>query len=314
MPDPLVYAIVVNWNRCEDTLECLASLEGSSYGNLTILVIDNGSTDGSPQRIRAEFPKIELLALPENSGYAGGNNAAFRRLKDAGADYFFLLNNDATADRDCVGMLVAAAESAPDIGVVGAKALHADDPTLIESVGVSVNLRTARVRQIGYGEKDAGQYGELLKRDAVNGAAMLVRAALLEEVGLFDEEYFCYFEEVDFCLRAGEKNYRILYCPDALVYHKGASSGGGRRSPLQFYYGTRNQLLLARKRGKGTPGYARTVMVLALNVLSALLRPGKGRLGALKWIRRGWHDYRKGIFGKATYDFSEHGRGRQGRA
>jgi hypothetical protein len=304
MPDPLVYAIVVNWNRCDDTLACLASLEGSSYGNLKALVVDNGSTDGSSQRIRAEFPKTELLALSENLGYAGGNNAAFRHLKDAGADYFFLLNNDATVDADAVAMLVAASESAPDIGIVGAKVLHADDPMLIESVGVSVNLRTARIRQIGYGEKDAGQYAELCRRDAVNGAAMLIRAPLLKEVGLFDEEFFCYFEEVDFCLRASEMNYRILYCPDALAYHKGASSGGGRRSPLQFYYGMRNQLLLARKRGKGTPGYVRTIMVLALNIVSALLSPGQGRLGALKWIRRGWQDYRKGIFGKATYDFS----------
>jgi hypothetical protein len=307
MPDPLVYAIVINWNRCEDTLACLASLEASSYAPLTILVVDNGSTDGSPQRIRAEFPKIELLALPENTGYAGGNNAAFRHLADAGADYFFLLNNDATAEEDCIGMLVAAAESAPDIGIVGAKVLHADDPLIIESAGVSVNLRTGRVRQIGYGEKDAGQYAELRRRDAVNGAAMLVRASLLKEIGCFDEDYFCYFEEVDFCLRAGEKDYRTLYCPDAMAYHKGASSGGGRRSPMQFYYGMRNQLLLAKKRGKETPGFVRTMMVLALNIVSALLKPGKGRLGALKWLRRGWQDYRKGAFGKANYDFSRHG-------
>lgn len=306
MSEPLVYAIVVNWNRCDDTLECLASLEKSSYANLKTLVVDNGSTDGSPQRIRAEFPKIELLALPENTGFAGGNNAAFRHLKDAGADYFFLLNNDATVDADAVGMLVAAAESAPDIGVVGAKILRADNPLFIESAGVSVNLRTGRVRQIGCGEKDAGQYAELCGREAVNGAAMLIRAPIINEVGGFDEDFFCYFEEIDFCLRASERNYRALYCPDAAAYHKGASSGGGRRSPLQFYYGMRNQLLLARKRGRG-PGFMREIWILGLNIVSALLSPGKGRLRAMKWLRRGWHDYRKGIFGKAPHNFSEHG-------
>ena len=303
MPDPLVYAIVVNWNRCEDTLECLASLEKSSYGNLRVLVVDNGSTDGSCKRIDEEFPKIQVLALPENKGFAGGNNAAFRHLKDAGADYFFLLNNDAVVEADAVAMLVAMAESAPAIGIVGAKVLQAGNPLLIESVGVSVNVRTGRVKQVGYGEKDAGQYSELCEHEAVNGAAMLLRAALIDEVGFFDEDFFCYFEEVDFCLRAKAKGHRIMYCPDAVVYHKGAASGGGRRSAMQFYYGTRNQLLLARKRGQGSPGYFRTMLVLALNIVSAVLSPGKGRLAALKWIRRGWHDYRKGVFGKASHDF-----------
>ena len=303
MSEPLVYVIVVNWNRCEDTLECLASLESSSYEKMKVLVVDNGSTDGSPQRIREEFPNTGILELPENVGFAGGNNAAFRHLRDAGAGYFFLLNNDATVEDDTVSMLVAAAESAPDIGVVGAKVLFADDPIMLESAGVSVNLRTGRVRQIGYREKDTGQYSELCKRDAVNGCAMLMRASLVESVGLLDEEFFCYFEEVDFCLRASEKGYRVLYCPDAPVYHKGAASGGGRRSPLQFYYGMRNQLLLTRKRGHGAPGPMRTAWVLTLNLLSALISPGKNRIEALKWIWRGWRDYRKGQLGKASHKF-----------
>ena len=303
MPDPPVCVIVVNWNRCEDTLECLASLESSSYEKTRVLVVDNGSTDGSPQRIREKFPKIEILELPENKGFAGGNNAAFRHLRDTGAGYFFLLNNDAVVAADAIAMLVAAAESAPDIGVVGAKVLFADDPMTLESVGVAVNMRTGRVRQIGYGEKDTGQYSELCRRDAVNGCAMLIRASLVENAGPLDEEYFCYFEEIDFCLRATGRGHRVLYCPDAVVYHKGAASGGGRRSPLLLYYGMRNQLLLARKQGRGGPGFVREGWVLALNVLSALRSPGENRIAALKWIWRGWRDYRKGKLGKASYKF-----------
>lgn len=303
MNGPLVYIIVVNWNRREDTLACLAALAASSYEKARTLVVDNGSTDGSAERIRAEFPNIDVFELPENTGFAGGNNAAFRHLKNAGAEYFFLLNNDAVVETDAISMLVAAAESAPDIGVVGAKVLFADDPVTIESVGASFNPRTGRVRQTGHGERDAGQHDSLCRRDAVNGCAMLVRASLIDEIGPFDEEFFCYFEEVDFCLRAAEKGYRILYCPDAFVYHKGAASGGGRRSALQFYYGTRNQLLLARKRGRGAPGFARAALVMFFNLLAAVVSPGGKRSTALKWVWRGWRDYRNGRFGKTSHEF-----------
>jgi GT2 family glycosyltransferase len=304
MSDPTVHVIIINWNGCEDTLKCLASIAASSYERTRILVVDNGSTDGSVERIRAEYPEAEILELGGNAGFAGGCNAAFRRLKGEGEGYYFLLNNDAVLESDAIGMLAAAAESTPEAGVWGAKVLFADDPLQIESAGAEVNLRTGRIRQVGFGEKDAGQYSEVRGCDAVNGCAMLIRPEALEAAGVFDEEFFCYFEEVDFCLRAADKGYRVLYCPDAVVYHKGAASGGGRRSPLQLYYGVRNQLLLLSKRGGGgIPGFLRTLYIMLLNVASAVISPGRSRLSALKWIWRGWRDYRQGKFGKARHEF-----------
>jgi GT2 family glycosyltransferase len=276
MTRPFVYVLTLNWNRCQDTLACLESLMRMGRGGVTpplpirILVVDNGSTDGSVEAVAAHFPEVEIIANERNLGFAAGCNVGLRHALAQGADYVFIVNNDTTVDPRALDELLAEA-APPDVGMLTPKIYYHDDPTCIWSVGGGRNRLTLEMTG-GHGQgPDVGQWEEVVEREYLAGCALLIKRELLERVGLFDERFFMYYEDMDFCLRARRAGYRLLMVPRARIWHKVAASSGGSDSPLERYNMARSSVLFFRKHVRGL----RWLIV------------GPYRLGsAVKWVIR----------------------------
>lgn len=270
---PRVTVVVLNWNGLGDTLECLESLAGLDYPRYRVLVVDNGSTDGSPVAIRQRFPDVEVIETGENLGYAGGNNVGLRYALAQGADYVLLLNNDTVVAPDMLRWLVEAAEKDPRVGVAGPMIYYHDQPEVVWSVGGGIDWRRGQTWMIGLDEPDDGRFGtEPREVDFITGCAMLVRAAALREAGLLDERFFLYYEEVEWCVRIRRAGYRIIHVPAAKMWHK-ISPQAQSDSPLVHYYMSRNRLLFLWLTGAGTRAWLHTLADDLRTLLAWSLRP-----------------------------------------
>jgi hypothetical protein len=257
-PQPLVFTVILNWNGIADTRECLQSLHRIDYPKNKIVIVDNGSEGGEAAALREECGNsVDLIQNETNLGFSGGANCGMRHALAQGADYALLLNNDTTVDPAFLTALVEAAQSRSDAAALCAKAYYYDQRDVIYSTGGSVNLWTATAKQIGRGHRDRGQFDRIATRDYADGVCMLIPRRSLETVGLLDEDYFSYWEETDWCIRARDKGLRCYYVPDARIWHKAARV----QSPTNEYnfLFRRNALMFVRKRG--TP----------LHVVTALL-------------------------------------------
>lgn len=276
-----VSCVVLNWNGWADTLECLGSLKECAYSHLTIIVVDNGSTDDSVGRIKAAYPDILLLESENNLGFSGGNNIGIRRALDTGADYIWLLNNDARPAPDALCALVTKAVSDKSIGAVASICYYADAPSTVQAwAGSRVNL------WIGYG----GLCTEPHKDDwfdSLNGTSMLVSRAAIEHVGLLDEGFFLYWEDTEFCLRLRERGWRIAAAPGSRVLHKVNASTGGNKIVLDRYQ-TASGLRLLRLYSPA-PNLAQ-FLFLAIRFTRRILRLEFARCKA---VRAGIRDYRE---------------------
>lgn len=244
-----VYIIVLNWNGFEDTLECLKSIHCLSYQNYNIVVVDNGSEDDSVSKIKNIFNNIIIIENRKNIGYAGGNNVGIKYALDNNADYIWILNNDTTVDKHALTAMVDLANEDPTIGMVGSKILNYNKKGIIEFVGGRLSLCDGKTLHIGYNEKDTGQYDELTCTDYITGASLLVSASVIKDVGLMAEDYFLYYEETDWCVRARNRGYKLTISPKSIVYHK-VSMSTSRTNNLLLYYMTRNRLFFLERNGR----------------------------------------------------------------
>jgi GT2 family glycosyltransferase len=245
-PAPLVTIIVLNWNGKQDTLACLESLQQLSYPNSQVLVVDNGSSDGSAAAIRARFPHWPLIEIKENLGFAGGNNVGLRYALEQGADYVLLLNNDTLVAPDFVDCLVQAVESDPSIGVAGPTIYYHQQADRIWSAGGAIDWRRGQTRMLELNKPDNGQLGAMPRPvDFVTGCALLARRETLEQAGLLDERFFVYYEETEWCIRAQRAGFRIVHVPRAKIWHK-IPLDARDSSPAVHYYMTRNRLLFLK--------------------------------------------------------------------
>lgn len=242
-PSPRIAVVVLNWNGKDDTLQCLQSLAQLAYGNCEVIVVDNGSADGSVAAIRAAFPAIRVIETGANLGYAEGNNVGMRAALESGAEFVLLLNNDTIVDPSLLCELLAAAEACPEAGVFGAKIFHYDERDRIWYAGARWNAELLRFELV----TDEAIYGEpfaqVLETDYACGCALFVRRAVLEQIGLLDPQFFLTYEETDFCYRARRSGFRVVYAPRAVLWHKISASFGGQQAPLVSYFMTRNYLL-----------------------------------------------------------------------
>ena len=246
---PLVTIVVLNWNGLADTLKCLESLAGLNYATYEVVVVDNGSADSSPAVIRQRFPEVVVIENGENLGYTGGNNVGLRYALAQGADYVLLLNNDTVVASDFLHLLVEAAGAGEDVGMAGPTIYYYDLPDVIWSAGGAIDWRQGRTWMVGLDERDSGQFG-LVPRgvDFVTGCALLMKRAVLEQVGLLDERFFMYYEEIEWCVRARRSGFKSVHVPSARIWHK-ISPVVQADSPLVHYYMTRNRLLFLKATG-----------------------------------------------------------------
>jgi GT2 family glycosyltransferase len=243
------------------------------------------------------YPAVHTLPLVENRGYAGNNNAGITWALERGAEWVLVLNEDTVLAPDCVARLVEAGESDPRNGMVGPTVLHFDEPTVIQSAGGSLSpLWVPRHR--GQDEADTGQFTAPAPVDWLSGCGILVRRSLIEQVGLLDERFFIYWEEVDWCLRAARAGWRLLHAPQARLWHKGVQRQY-RPAPSVTYYSTRNRLLLLAKHHAPLGVRLAAVGALVRTLTSWTLRPKWRHMRAHRdAMLRGLTDFARQRWGK----------------
>jgi GT2 family glycosyltransferase len=278
LADALVAIIVLNWNGLEDTRKCLASLLQMRGPSPRIYVVDNGSTDGSVEKLFREFgDRMVLLANRRNLLFAGGNNVGIRRALEDGCTHILLLNNDTVVDPE---MLAEMMKAGRDDAVLCPKIYYMNRPNVLWYAGGKLNLRRARIAHRGIREIDRGQYDQLEPTDWATGCALFTTRRVYETVGLLDEEFRLYCEDVDFCLRARAARFPIIYLPTAEVWHKVSAAIGGNlsRQKLVCKWNALRRLVRKHIPNPVARAMALTEFVLTepIRVASALLR---GKMG-----------------------------------
>jgi len=257
MNQPLVCVIILNWNGLEDTLECIESLKKITYSNYKIVIVDNASKNHEVLSLRNSCSQdIDIILNEENYGYTGGNNVGMEyALKKYDPEFILILNNDIIIDPDFLSQMVNAARSSPSIGIVGAKVYYRRYPILIQAVGAGINMYLGKSYHIGGMQLDKGQYDIQEKVGYVIGCCMLINSRVIDIIGLLDEQYFCYWDDSDYCVRCQKAGYDVVYAPLAKVWHKNPiklkllerSQNRGSRSVLPYYYNTRNNFIFMKK-------------------------------------------------------------------
>jgi GT2 family glycosyltransferase len=233
----LVDVIIINFNNERDTDECILSLKWMNYKNYRVVLVDNDSSDGSGFRIRERFKEIEFIRSEKNLGFAGGCNLAIRRAMEKNpSGYVLLLNNDAIVSENLLDSLLAVAEGDPRIGIVGAANYYYDDPERIHMTAHRFLWWLGIQGRMGAIDVD---YKEV---QSVSACCMLIKKDLILSAGLFDERFFVYYEDSDFCLRARRAGFKVVAVRDAKVWHK-ITSVLGTQTPREYYIYTRNQPL-----------------------------------------------------------------------
>ena len=238
-----VTVVVPNWNGERFLKTCLGSLREQTYKDFETVLVDNGSTDDSSGLVYRDFPEVVVVPLKENLGFSAAVNAGVRA---SDTELVALLNNDTEQDAGWLEALVQAANTRPDAGFFASKLVDFHDRRTLDGAGDALR-RSGLPYRVGHGEKDRGQYDDTRYVFGACAAAALYRRTMLQEIGLFDEDFFAYCEDGDLSFRAQLAGYRCLYVPEAVVYHIGSASSGGKRSPTATRLGTRNGLWLLVK-------------------------------------------------------------------
>ncbi len=281
-----VAIIILNYKLKNLTLKCLTSVLTSSYKNILPIVVDNNSEDGIFESLE-KYQEVEFIQTGGNLGYVGGNNLGIKRALEKGCDFIFILNPDTEITKDTIRILLDRAKEYGD-GIYGPKIYFGDkkkNSKVIWFAGGKFDKANVLGSHIGVDEKDIGRYDKDTDVDFVTGAAMFVSKKVFEDIGLLDERYFLYYEDSDFCFRAKNKGFKIMYIPNSTVYHDNAKATG-LGSPLQDYYITRNRMLFASK-------------FLSLRTQFALIREAIKNISN-KTKRKALYDYLLGNFGKGN--------------
>jgi GT2 family glycosyltransferase len=237
-----VYVVIPNWNGADSLAACLDSLLRQSE-KPHVIVVDNGSTDGSLELLE-KYPKVQIIKHAENKGYAGGMNPGLQQAIDDGAEYVAAFNNDAVADKHWLRELVQALSKQPKAGIATCKLLSADGQH-IDSTGDYFTVWGLPYPR-GRGETDLTKYDDQTEIFGASGGASLYRVSLLQEVGLFDEDFFAYYEDVDLSFRAQLAGWEVVYVPSAVAYHQ-ISATSNRLKGFATYQTMKNQPLLVYK-------------------------------------------------------------------
>jgi GT2 family glycosyltransferase len=239
--------VVVNWNRRELLRASLESLARQNLGDFQVVVVDNGSSDGSPEMVLREFAgcrkfRLELIRNQENRGFCAANNQG---IAASAAEYVALLNNDAEADPDWLAALRRVFEISPDVGMAASKILVYGDPRRIDKAGHVIYL-DGQNRGRGSGALDRGQYDRLEETLWPDGCAAMYRREMLDQIGGFDEDFFAYADDAELGLRARIAGWRCLLAPGAVVrHHRAATLGVASSKRVELI--ERNRVLLVAK-------------------------------------------------------------------
>ena len=288
---PAVHVIVLNWNGRETVLQTIDSVLSADYPCTNLVIVDNGSTDGSDVEIQQRFPAMTLIRNNANLGFAAGNNRGINYAREHGGEWILLLNNDALLGRASLRRMVSALLADPGRGLVVPKIYFYPSASehVLWACGAQWRRFPPRVTLRGYGERDAGQFDRPSAVDYATACALLIRGEALDRVGLLDESYFMYQEDYAFCDRVRASGIEIWYEPGAVVYHHVSASTGEGSPEKWFHWAKGISLFYIQHYGDR----ARALAPLTTFLLWVMIREvAKGRLNWLKpyWqgVRAGW--------------------------
>ena len=292
--------ITVNYNGLRDTCELIDSIPFNE--KMEIIVVDNASANNEASEIEKRYPNVKVIRSNTNLGFAGGNNLGIR---SALGKYIFLVNNDTIFEEFNIQSLIDRLESSPKIGVVCPKIRFSWANKPIQFCGYTPLSRiTVRNKSIGFGEDDNGQYNTPHSTPYAHGAAMMIKKAVIDEVGLMPECFFLYYEELDWSMIITRAGYEIWYEPSCTISHK-ESQTTGQNSPLRTYYITRNRLLLVKRNWKGITKYLSyfylIILVASRDIVRYLI---KGNYIHIKSISKGISDFCNSKFSVLNSHFS----------
>lgn len=303
----LVSIIIVNCNGKHLLTSCLNSLFANTYKNTEVIVVDNASSDGSAEFIRDNFKDVAIIEQKENLGFAKGNNVA---IKLARGEYVAMLNNDAVAEKEWLSELVNAMELNRRIGICASKILFYNNHSVINSSGICVEKISGFTWDRGFGDKESDKYREKCMVFGACAAAALYRKDMLGQIGLFDEDFFAYHEDVDLAWRAQLYGWKCMYVPTAIVYHH-FSATAGTNSPLKEYFSSRNRIWLIIKNYPSPQIYKYSFFIIfamfgyfIYALLSGNIYSVKGKISALAGLKKNINK-RKLIQQNKTVSFSE---------
>lgn len=262
-----VCVVILNWNGRDLTLRCLEDLQKSSYPAVECVIVDNGSTDGSPDAIAGAHPDVTMIRNPTNLGWAGGSNQGIAWGLAHGADYLLMLNNDAWGEPPMISNLVGAATKLQNKAVAIPKIYLGSDPTRFWFAVGRVNFWTGLFSNPAYNQVDHSQFDSIPEAEYASGCCMLIPREIVERVGGFDHSFFSYVEDVEWSIRCRRAGFRLVLCPDAKVWHD-VSVTGKKRPAMMRYYLTRNHLWTLRRHA----GFLQFACALALLPLRSLVR------------------------------------------
>lgn len=275
--------ITINYNGLKDTCELIESIPFNS--NMEVIVVDNASKQDEASIIAERYPHIKVIRSNQNLGFAGGNNLG---MKEAKGKYILLINNDTYIQEFKIDSLIERLESSDKIAIVCPKLRFAWGSNPIQFAGYTPLSRiTVRNQAIGFGEEDKGQYDCAHPTPYAHGAAMLMKRAAIEKVGLMPECFFLYYEELDWSMMFTRAGYEIWYDPACTVYHK-ESQTTGQNSPLRTYYITRNRLLLVKRNYIGINKYLSYIYLIGIVAPRDIIKLTlQGRFDLVKAVYRG---------------------------
>ena len=268
---PRVFVVTLNWNGREWLEDCLTFVLAMDYPSFEVVMVDNGSTDGSVEFVRQRFPAVHVVETGSNLGYARGFNAGLEYAAAGGAEYFLIMNNDTVIDRGALTALVETAQACERAGFVTGKIYFYDQPDTFQTVGKKEDPIVWNGDHIGWGEKDIGQYETVEERAFLDDVMTLVDRRLYDEVGGYDPQFFLQAEEFDWQVRAKKRDWKFYYTPKARLWHRVSMSMGGAGNPIARYFDTRSPMVvMARYASLGR--FLRYYVVTGLRTTNSLLR------------------------------------------
>lgn len=284
--------ITVNYNGYKDTCELIDSIPFDD--SMEVIVVDNASKENEANHIQKRYPQVKVIRSGKNLGFAGGNNLG---IKAAKGNYLLLINNDTIFKDFIIQPLIDRLESKSQIGMVCPKIRFIWGTNPIQFAGYTpLSKITVRNQSIGFGEEDQGQYETAHPTPYAHGAAMLIKREALGKVGLMPEDYFLYYEELDWSMMFTRAGYQIWYDPACTIYHK-ESQSTGQKSPLRTYYITRNRLLLVKRNWHGIYKWlAYFYLFLIVGPRDLLIFALKGRYDLTKAVYKGLFAYNYTLF------------------
>jgi GT2 family glycosyltransferase len=293
---PRIVAVILNWNGRQVLQPALESLLVQDWAPEHVIVVDNDSSDESPAMVSRIFPQVQLLCSSQNLGYAGGCNAGISEAAKYQPDFVLLLNNDVLLTQGLVGQLVREAQSDSRIGVLAPSVRRVDRPSMLDSAYGRIRFHHVIADRLGESAPADSAFAEAKDVDCVFGAVLLVRLEVFSRAGGFDEDFWMFLEEVEFCFRARKAGFRIRYFPAAqALHHSGHSTDRSGISHLRTYLVRRNSVLFMKKHGT----FGRWCRFLSA-VAASLMMVAVSSLLRWNWMPLlvRWRGYRDGMLGR----------------